>query len=558
MLALVPCLSWANPVGFKQAVDTAERLLGKAVGTNEQCAIKAQAKVTHRTKEKGRAFYIFNAADGQGFVIVSGEEEMPALVAYSPTGHFDDERMPPALTDMLEQYVGMVEAVRSGQAHVAAKTSVTSGHAVVGPLCQAEWGQDFPYNAYCPQQEGENCPVGCVATAMAEIMHHFQWPKQGIGSYRYVCDLEGVGTISSNFGEHTYEWSQMGKTWEENVASVEVARRVAQLSYDCGIATRMAYALNGSGTNDDLAMVALYTYFGYKASTLDIKRRDCYATQREWNEQVKMELNSNRPVLYGGFDKKGGGHEFIIDGYDDQGNFHVNWGWDGICNGYYSIITLAPDDTDWAFSIGQSMVCGIEPDFLQQDKTPMQWRIYMAEEPSVNVEQIVLGKNFSFTFGNFYNYRRSAQTWTHGVALYTLEGEQMQLLTSRNNASYTNKYMPYYGAVGTKVSINIPKNIPNGYYTLRAVFRQNGYEDFILPDMVGGSIRNNVYVKIENGMVLFNQVPTSIQPPKTNVEILSHDYYDLSGRRIERPYTGIVIDHQTLSDGKKIVKKIRL
>lgn len=559
---LMACGTYAFPIGLGKAASKAVKLLGKNVVATSEVTAEARARLASSTFSP--AFYVFNAEDGQGFVIISGDDEMPEVVAYSYTGHFDATKMHPGLVDMLDYYTEVVNDVRAGETTVEKTIPSVAAAKAVNPLCATQWGQEEPYNALCPKKDGVVCPVGCVATAMAQIMYHFAWPKVGTGSSRYASGITGVGVISSNFAEHHYAWETMGKTTEDNLVSPEASKAVAQLSYDCGIATRMEYDPEGSGTNDDRAMEALYTYFSYKASTLDLKRRACYATQEEWNALVRAELDANRPVLYAGFSESGGGHEFIIDGYDVKGNFHVNWGWDGNADAYYSIITLNPSRTGYSFSNAQSMVCGFEPDESGEDKTPRQWRIYMYEQSTVDVESVELGTAFTVHVGRFYNYSRTAHTWTRGVALYDLNGNQLSVLSSKKNSNYTDQYLSYYGpSVPLSVSATIPKDIADGEYVLRAVFRQKEYKDFVLPDMEGGSELNQIFVSIKDGVATF--IPNSVSIYNICIEknavvdgakVVSHQYFDVNGRPVQKVAQGVFFDCQVLSDGKQIVRKL--
>lgn len=554
----------AMPVDRSAASNVAKHFLGKSVVEN---GFTAEARTRFASSSTAApAFHIFNAEDGKGFVIVSGESSMPEVVGYSLNNTFDVAKMHPSIEGMLQNYASVVEEIRKGNAsvedffsrsslarkHRAAKTPI-----VVEPLCECEWGQDYPYNYLCPRVGDASCPVGCVATAMAQIMYHFKWPKVGTGSNAYASGISGVGVISSIFSEHEYTWDDMRLSLDENKSSQAALDAVSQLCYDCGIATRMNYGVNGSGTNDDLAMKALYTYFGYKASTLQYERRECYATQEEWDELVKSYLNNSSPVLYAGFTKKMEGHEFIIDGYDADGMFHVNWGWDGSANGYYSIATLAPVGTGMSFSEMQSMVCGFEPDITGEDKTPAQWRIYMMEPPTVAIDTVSVGSSFTFTDNTFYNYTRSAFTWTVGVGLYDKADNLVKVISSAKKKAYSIQLLSYYGQRDVKITATIPEGTPDGDYTLRSVFRQEGYDDFVLPDMLGGTELNKIPVMIEGGVAYFNKVSTFISTTSTDDVVLKTEYFDMQGRKLSTPAKGsIVIKCERLSDGSSKSYKV--
>lgn len=547
---------FASPVSPGKASAIAQLTLGGKKVHSESVNAEAKARIGASGAE-APAFYIYNAADGKGFVIVSGESDMPEVVAYSYDSRFDVDNMHPGLVDFLCYYTEVVNDVRSGDAEVEQMTKARAGKAVVGPLCKAQWGQDKPYNTLCPKIDGVNCPVGCVATAMAQIMYHYRWPKVGEGSFRYASGISGVGVIGSNFYEHEYNWDAMCNTLEANLSNAEASAAVAQLSYDCGISTRMKYGAEGSGTYDDNAMKALYTYFGYKASELDFQRRDCYATINEWTTLVKSYLDNDSPVLYGGLSKNGGGHEFIIDGYDSEDYFHVNWGWDGSSNGYYSIVTLNPKNTSYAFTEEQSMVCGFVPDVEGTDKTPKQWRIYMKEAPSVSRESVALGEKFTFTANDFRNMTTTAYTWVIGTGLYDRYGKFVKLLSSKTSTKNKLQILSYYGYNYYDVSSTMPANLADGYYELRVLFCQDGYSDFIMPDMVGGNVLNKVPVSVENGVAYFNKIPTGIDSmPADGNAVIARRYYTVDGLSIAAPVSGqVVIERMTMSDGT--VKSIK-
>ena len=550
----------AGPIDVMKAASKAVKMLGKEVVTTNTLTTKVRARVA--TQSASPAYYIFNAADGKGFVIISGEEAMPELVGYSYTNTFDEANMHPGLVDMLDYYTQVVNDVRAGEVEVDYRPMLRAPKVLAGPLCKVQWGQDEPYNTLCPEDNGVKCPVGCVATAMAQIMYHFEWPKVGEGSLRYACSLPGVSILSSNFSEHEYVWSEMKATKKDNMASETAAAAVAQLSYDCAIASRMTFSADGSGTLDDQAMYALYTHFGYKASPLRIEYRNCYATQEEWNDLVKSEINANRPVLYAGRDvNDNGGHEFIIDGYDEEDNFHVNWGWNGDADGYYAIFTLRPDKSRYTFSQSQSMICGIEPDSTGLDKTPHQWQLYQTEPPSVKIDSAEVGKAFSFTLGKYYNHTGKAHTWTQVAALYSLDGEQLKIVSSKGTKA-TEQYLSYYGPSNPKtVQATIPEDTPDGYYALRAVYRQREtdadgkdiYTAYLLPHMEGGQALNNVFIKIENGIIVFNvDLPAGIENIERSPLNTVHAVYDLSGRKVGN---GQLKRGINIVDGKKILVK---
>ena len=75
-------------------------------------------------------YYIFNSADGKGFVIVAGDDQLTELVGYSKTGSIDTSNMPVQLQAFLDGYADYVARVQSGEA-AANHQTLTDGAAPV-------------------------------------------------------------------------------------------------------------------------------------------------------------------------------------------------------------------------------------------------------------------------------------------------------------------------------------------------------------------------------------------------------------------------------------------
>ena len=499
------CVVHAEPIKFSDAAQRASKMLGKKVVAAQQQANQARARLQAASSP---AFYVFNAEDGRGFVIISGDDKMPEVVAYSNTNHFDLSDMHPGLVDMLDFYTEVLDDVRKGVVTLSAPRKVSSEHPGVEPLCETSWGQSEPYNNLCPQSgSGERCVTGCVATAMAQIVYYHQWPEKGTGTPSYFHPT--FGQLTSNLNEHTYDWSVMKPTHAENKASDDASKAVAQLCYDCGVAVHMDYGVDGSGASESHAASAFYQYFGYRSSTIEQKERKYFDSQEEWNELLISELDAKRPVLYSGIDPMYGGHEFIIDGYDVEGNFHVNWGWHGTANdGYYSILSLDPQGVSPAFTFcnEQSMVIGIIPDPTGLDR---QCRVSMKIGPSVDINQKNLGASFIYSHGAFYNNTTDTHKWVAECGLYNMDGELLNTLRMAPN-SYEIPSGSGYSSMTSYVII--PDDTPNGYYTLRSIFKQvekdaddnDLYNEYMLPITRGPSDMNQVYVQVANGVAYFN------------------------------------------------------
>ena len=208
-------------------------------------------------------------------------------------------------------------------------------------------------------------PVGCVATAYAQVMRYYQWPDKGEGKVEYKEPYK-TRKHKVNFGKTTYDWANMPASYEDPTkATAEETEALGLLCYHAGVAIETDYDPVASGSFAPLIVRALRNNFRYNKQ-VTFKRRVNY-TQPEWDKIIRTELAAQRPVVYSGTGT-GGGHAFVCDGYNDEGLYHINWGWSGLANGYFNLNFLQPDDLGigggfgGGFSMEQGIVVGITPD----------------------------------------------------------------------------------------------------------------------------------------------------------------------------------------------------
>ncbi len=324
------------------------------------------------------AFYVFSAFP-DGFVIVAGDDRCRPILGYSENGYFDPDNMPENLKNWLQGYereilYAIEHGFTAGAETQAQWTALVNGQEMpaenrslraVSPLISTTWDQSAPYNNLCPSGSA----VGCVATAMAQVMKFWEWPTTGTGSYSYEED--DYGTLSADFGSTTYNWSNMPNNLT-NWSNSTQKTAVATLMFHCGVSVAMDYSPEGSGAymyyynSQPSAYKALKTYFGYKNS-IAYRARTNY-TEANWINLLKAELDAGRPIIYSGNDENySGGHCFVCDGYNTSDEFHFNWGWSGYYDGYFAISSLNPGGGgigggSYDFSYNQSCLVGIEPD----------------------------------------------------------------------------------------------------------------------------------------------------------------------------------------------------
>lgn len=395
-------------------------------GVRKSVADKRMVLKTAPATQEENQFYVYENANGEGWVMVAANDIAHPILAYSDEGQFRFDNQPSNVKCWLGKYNKQIkqaeengvlasEEVTQEWKQLRKGTGIRKGTPVVAALIKTKWDQDDPYWNLCPMKgSSHDCYTGCVATAMAQVMYYWKWPVTGTGSYSYSTETLGL-SASADFANTTYDWDNMlekyngyypegSGTWTTSgVPSPTTAQKnaVATLMYHCGVAVEMDYnvaSAGGSGAqtvypnanNEDLrcAQNALWQHFGYKKSTIKGYYRPGgygYSTVSDanWHNYLKTELDAARPIMYAGADNEGG-HSFICDGYDNTTptrKYHFNWGWSGYCDGYYDVDNLVPGTGgsgagNGSYNDEQDIIVGIIPD--KPDVT-VKWNVQGSE-----------------------------------------------------------------------------------------------------------------------------------------------------------------------------------
>ena len=443
----------------------------------------APAKNLRSDKTNNAPYYAFNLE--QGYVIISGDDEMTELVGYAENGFFDAENVPPQMQLWLDGYAEYVAAVQSGKAKARKILLSDSPSVVVEPLVTTKWNQDAPFNNFAPEYTDDNnntqrCATGCAATAMAQIMKFHNWPEQGVGHYSY--EHQSFGTISSNFSEHVYDWTNMIDRYNNGEYSNMQADAVALLMKDCGVSLNMNYG-PVSGASIYSYYPAFKNYFRYSSRT--VNRSGCETA--EFTKIITDELQEGRPLIYCGTGEDGG-HAFVVDGYDTNYFLHVNWGWGGYSDGYFDMNYMDPTGLgigggSGAFKWNQGIVLarplkdGVEPyEFIQQlcfvPYNDVKGGIFCEQEMPANKgdDVTILLRNTANLSGESFFGSLNVGVFDDSGALVTMGNEER---IENNNGELLEFQSGSLYSVDLPMTLNTA-GIANGNYIVRAMSKANG------------------------------------------------------------------------------------
>ena len=309
--------------------------------------------------------YVFNFADNRGFAIVAADDRIPTqILAYVDEGSLENalelmqdyvessidnfEQTKDSLLAMAEVYSFEVDekVTETRASYYTGTACYYLSESIVGPLLKVTWGQTYPYNMYvdksCTNEGGNGgkAPVGCVATATAQIMSYWKYPSilnQLVLNWNNICSSSEIEYFNKD--------------------------NIARLMIEIGSEVNMDYECDGSGAKTSEA----YNFFGrigYNKSFSKLFN----------SSDAKSAIDSSRPLLVDGYREKKTsgillwksthykhGHTWVMDGYliihykqenyrinkrtgkysstisfVDETYFHNNWGYEGDGNGYFA------------------------------------------------------------------------------------------------------------------------------------------------------------------------------------------------------------------------------
>lgn len=444
------------------------------------------------------AYYVFNATDNEGFVIVSADDRTEAILGYADNGYFDQDNLPSNVKAWFEFYEQSIRSL--GDAPARAPQQRTP-HAAIEPLIKTKWDQYTPYNLQCPMDGKKRSVTGCVATALAQVMYYHKWPvatTEEIPSYTTYSKNIHVEAIPPT----TFKWDLMKYEYKNNAAG-DTANAVAELMRYCGQAVLMDYTLDESAAS--INTETLINYFNYSKNTQYTSRY--YYSTSQWEDLIYNEIANNRPVVYAG-QSPDAGHEFICDGYDGNGLFHINWGWGGSCDGFFLLSDLNPSekgigggDSSEGFSDLQMALIGFCPTSGQEEPIP-QMIGYDVSVSQSNYERFSTATDFESIslYGKIYTIygvlpQKELEIET-GWALYSDDTFKQCLGYKTNTVSNA-----WENILDNNMSVSFGSNMEDGEYRICQVYRLAGEAEWSLcqntirESLVGNIAGNNMTIQ---------------------------------------------------------------
>lgn len=296
-------------------------------------------------------FYHFQIKD-LGFIFISATDLLDPVFAFSLESNYHYEMKSIGSSMFFEQYKDDVKTIRKNPASASPTAGEQWAHytaadfvptatkaSAIEPLITTKWNQGKYYNQYCPFDNRESADydqrtvVGCVALNMLNIMYYYRFPERGLigaGYYHPVYGIDSVQIANFTYNYATITDNDLNHYTEDLARLVKHSGTTVQMRYDL-------VANDGSGAVSEIVGPRMETHWGFYPTKFITYAEDFESNATKWRDTLRTVLSQYQPLYYSGTSSENAGHAFIVDGFYNNTQFHVNWGGGGYNNGFFAI-----------------------------------------------------------------------------------------------------------------------------------------------------------------------------------------------------------------------------
>ncbi len=536
---------------FANAAERSEQTLREIAGnvlnlrTNGARVIGDDSSLKVMHEYNGIAFV---GSEGRGFAVLAKDDAFDPVLGYAD-GDFDKNNINPNMQWWMEC---TAKAMAKGITRAEGDVIPEGLPQEVESFVTTHWSQDTPYNNLCPSYTSGNStkkyPSGCVATAMSQAMNYYKYPEHGTSTrlYRFrPSENEPEQTVKVVLDDIIFDWNNMLDDYVSSQYDDAQANAVAELMQACGASVEMTYTASGSGAYTYLACMAMRNYFGYDKGLPFYSRFG--VSYDEFSREIYSNLAQKRPIVFSGAGTSGG-HAFVFDGYDADGNVHVNWGWGTRGgDGYFNIALMNGFDQQQGFY-------PLTNDGTYNKVMPIAC-IY---EGGLSVSKVD-NTHLKVTTNGSRLLNIDCETYkgdVYVVAMNMETGESKVIATETVGSTIAVLY--YFGQNGINKSyITIKNKIGDGNYRVFLALKGENEDDFSPVRCVEG-YTNSYIMEVADGVIVdvmpdddpaWMSSTTAIRDIKADVTPASGKTYTLDGKEAPKSYRGVVV-----KNGKKVMQ----
>ncbi len=308
-------------------------------------------------------FYVFDLQP-QGYIVVSSDSNLPPVIAYSFTDNFwsdipeDNILLQMLIADVefrfenienlpeniIEDRNLLWDKLLNDENEKFVETYFEQwppeGTTSTGGWLETKWNQNSPYKDFCPMDGDQRSIAGCPAVAMAQVMNYHETTNNIVFNdsddyhhnfgNRFWIDNDHEEYGFPSFPELNGYLDTLNYNYNNQIQVTDEDK--AALTFACGTAARQVYSDQISGTYGVDQAYDAYIRFGCDTvELLDDSKDDLY---ERLSQNMKDALPAHLAVVTPSWNA---GHNLVVDGYNTDDYYHLNFGWGGTYNGWYLI-----------------------------------------------------------------------------------------------------------------------------------------------------------------------------------------------------------------------------
>ena len=214
------------------------------------------------------------------------------------------------------------------------------------------WDQRYPYNLETPTCSGIQLPPGCGALAVSQVLYYYQYPNYNFNvNERYI-----VGCPSSFDFRRSFDRNNFTLNFNNHPQLIADVGKIINTYYLDGSFARFFGFKGSQGTSSIFDIrSSLSEVFGFDES-IQYARVEDHPISTVKNT-IYENLNKCQPVIFIGQNPTTSTeHIMVIDDYNSNGDFHVNFGDGGETNSFQSNVFIDPFDSNSSNIYTENMI----------------------------------------------------------------------------------------------------------------------------------------------------------------------------------------------------------
>jgi hypothetical protein len=214
---------------------------------------------------------------------------------------------------------------------------------------------------------GSRSIAGCPAVAMAQIINYHHTTKNtefndtddyyhNFGSNKYWIDNDYLNYDFPSYPQLNTYLNTLKIHYENQIPLTN--DDIAALVFSCGVASKQVYSSSVSGTYGVMQTYTAYKRFNF--TDIELLTED----DSDLFDRMNQNIFDGLPVHIAVVNEQWTvGHHMVVDGIDNDGRYHINFGWGGPYDGWYYI----PSELPYQLTVIEGIIVDIYDDAESSD-----------------------------------------------------------------------------------------------------------------------------------------------------------------------------------------------